>query len=301
MPPVPLVLVLIARPESAALSAGVLASARDKLPNTGPGRWLNPEEAAEIAFDADPAEAQAILTPIVQELAPLPVDAAIVPAAGRRKKLLVADMDSTLIAQECIDELADVMGLRAEIAAITERSMRGEIDFTQSISRRVGLLKGLEEAQLREVAASRITLTPGARTLAVTMRRHGAECAIVSGGFSVFTSDVRERAAFGRDFSNRLEIADGRLTGRLVPPILDQADKARRLRSLALELGVDISETLAVGDGANDRDMIRAAGLGVAFRAKPALKAEADAIIDHGDLTALLYLQGFHAGQLVDH
>ncbi len=299
MPAAPLVAVLIAPPGSAALSTGLVAEARSKLANAGPSRWLHPEEAAEVAFTASLAGKRAILAEVHRSLAPHSIDAAIVPAANRRKKLLVADMDSTLIAQECIDELADIMGLRKEISAITERSMNGEIDFVQSLSQRVGLLEGLPETALHEVAQTRITLNPGAKTLAATMRKHGALTAIVSGGFTMFTGHVRQLAGFDRDFSNRLEVVEGRLTGRLVPPILDSADKARRLAALAAERGLDPAETMAVGDGSNDADMIRAAGLGVAFRAKAVLRHVADAEVTHGDLTALLYLQGYHAGEFV--
>ena len=176
--------------------------------------------------------------------------------------------------------------------------MRGEIDFVQSLTERVGLLKGLPEAKLAEVAQTRISLNPGARALTATLRRHGALTVIISGGFSVFTNRVRALAGFDRDHCNRLEVVDGRLTGRLVHPILDQEAKRRTLVGLAAELGLDLSETIAVGDGANDIDMIRAAGLGVAFRGKSRLRAAADAEISHGDLTALLYLQGFHASKI---
>ncbi len=299
MPAAPLVAVLIAPPGSIALSTALVAEVRSKLPDAGPSRWLHPEVAAEVTFTASLAGKRAILAEIHRLLAPHPIDAAIVPATNRRKKLLVADMDSTLIAQECIDELAGVMGLRQEISAITERSMRGEIDFVQSLTMRVGLLKGLPELALQDVAQTRITLNPGARTLAATMRHHGALTAIVSGGFAVFTGHVRELAAFDRDFSNRLEVADGRLTGRLTPPILDPDGKSHTLDALVAECGITRDETIAVGDGANDVQMIRAAGLGVAFRAKPVLGEAADAEITHGDLTALLYLQGYHAVEFV--
>ena len=299
MAALPYVAVLIAPSRSSGLTAEILETARQSLPGAGPSRWLAHREAAEIAMSIEPEAAPMLRAALVATLASKPIDSAILPAARRRKRLLVADMDSTLIGQECIDEIAAEAGLRQEISAITERSMRGEIDFVQSLTMRVGLLKGLPEAALQKVAQTRITLTPGARTLVATMRQQGAETAIISGGFTLFTGHVRELAGFDRDYSNRLEVADGRLTGRLVPPILDMEDKARRLDSIAEELDLDPTETLAVGDGANDRDMIRRAGLGVAFRAKPVLKDMADAAIDHGDLTALLYLQGFHAGEFI--
>jgi phosphoserine phosphatase len=295
MPRAPHVAVLIAAPSSGALTADIGSDVRQVLVGASPCRWLADEEAAEIAFACDPIDRQAIDSEIRKTLAPWPIDAAVLPAADRRKRLLVADMDSTIIAQECIDELADVVGLRQEVSAITERSMRGEIDFGQSLTERVRLLRGLPETALLEVARTRITLNSGARLLTGTMRRHGAQTAIVSGGFSVFTGHVRRIAGFDRDHFNRLETADGRLTGRLIPPILDQVAKQRTFEALLTEMGLEPAETLAVGDGANDIAMIRAAGLGVAFRAKPALRAAADAVIEHGDLTALLYLQGYRA------
>ena len=228
-----------------------------------------------------------------------PIDVAITSAVNRRKRLLVADMDSTIIGQECIDELAALAGVAAEVAAITEQAMRGALDFEQSLEARVRLLAGLSQSALTEVIDKRLSLNPGAEALAATMRRHGALSAIVSGGFSAFTTHIRQRAGFDRDYSNHLEIEDGRLTGRLIRPILGREAKRQTLTSLTAELGLSLADTLAVGDGANDIDMIRAAGLGVAYRGKPALGYVANARIEHGDLTALLYLQGFHAEEIV--
>jgi phosphoserine phosphatase len=254
--------------------------------------------AAEITFTCAPSERRKIRASIASRLTARAIDVAVMSATGRRKRLLVADMDSTIIGQECIDELAELAGVRAEVSAITERSMQGEIDFVQSITERVSLLEGLPESALGEVARSRITLNPGARALTATMRRHGASTAIISGGFSVFTEHVRQLAGFERAFANVLDVSGGRLTGRLVPPVLDHGAKQRTLVRLAAELGLALEDTLAVGDGANDVDMIRAAGLGVAYRGKPVVRAAADAEVMHGDLTALLYLQGYTSAEI---
>jgi phosphoserine phosphatase len=228
-----------------------------------------------------------------------PIDVNIVPddIAFRRKRLLVADMESTIIEQEMLDELAARVGLHAEISAITERAMRGEFDFAAALAARVKLLAGLEARVLDEVWEG-ITLMPGAETLVATMTAHGATCGLVSGGFTLFTERLTRRLGFDVHQANVLEIVDGRLTGRVVPPILGREAKLAALERLAAERGLDLALTLAVGDGANDLDMIRAAGLGVAFRAKPKVEAEArtrlgGAVITHGDLTALLYLQGY--------
>jgi phosphoserine phosphatase len=292
------VAVLITAPARGQLTAQLVSAVREALPDAGPSAWLAVDEAAEIAFNCTPDLRKPIAAGLATMLASYPVDVAVVPAASRRKRLLVADMDSTIIGQECIDELADLAGVGGEVAAITERSMQGEIDFVQSLTERVALLAGLPGSALEEVARSRITLNPGAKALAATMRRHGATTAIVSGGFTVFTEHVRQLAGFDRAYANTLEIGGGRLTGRLVPPILDQQAKREIFGGLARELGLDPPETLALGDGANDLGMISAAGLGVAFRGKPILRQMAGAGIEHGDLTAVLYLQGYRAGEI---
>jgi phosphoserine phosphatase len=219
--------------------------------------------------------------------------------AYRRKRLLVADMDSTIIEQECIDEMADVLGLKAQIAAITERAMRGELEFEQALRERLGLLAGIGEDDLQKVYLERVTLMPGARTLVRTMRTHGAYTALVSGGFTFFTTRVMERVGFDETRANVLEMAEGRLTGGVVGPVLGKAAKLATLQELAARNGLAAPLTLAVGDGANDLAMIKAAGLGVAYRAKPVVAAEAHAGITHGDLTALLYLQGYRRDEFV--
>ncbi len=228
------------------------------------------------------------------------VDINLVAADGRRKSILIADMDSTIITVECVDELADFAGVKDRVAAITERAMRGELDFEEALLERVGLLKGLPEAMLHECYHQRVALTPGAERLVRTMRAHGALTALVSGGFTFFTERVAERAGFMRNQANRLLVENGALTGDVSRPILGREAKLAALREFAAELDVSTDDALAVGDGANDLAMIGAAGLGVAFRAKPAVAAAADAAIQHGDLTALLYLQGYKDEEMTE-
>lgn len=219
------------------------------------------------------------------------IDANVVPAEGRRKRLLIADMDSTIIGVECIDELADFAGVKPQVAAITEAAMRGELDFEGALDARVALLAGLPERALEECYVERVRLNPGARTLVRTMGALGAETALVSGGFEFFTARVAEAAGFARNQANRLLAAEGRLTGAVARPILGRAAKLAALEALSAGLGGPAA-AVAVGDGANDLDMVTAAGLGVAWRAKPALAEAADARLDHSDLTAVLALQG---------
>ena len=238
--------------------------------------------AVEIAFAG----------PVPDGLAVPGCDANVVPAEGRHKRLLIADMDSTIIGVECIDELADFAGLKAEVAAITEAAMRGELDFEAALIARVGLLRGLPASVLEECYAERVRLNPGARTLVRTMAALGAATALVSGGFDFFSERVAQAAGFARHQANKLLVADGVLTGDVARPILGRRAKLAALHALAAEAGVRAEAALAVGDGANDADMVRAAGLGVAYHAKPALAAVADARIEHSDLTALLALQG---------
>ena len=227
------------------------------------------------------------------------VDFCVQPAEGRRKRLLVADMDSTIIGCECLDELADFAGLKQEIAAITARAMAGEIAFEGALRERVARLKGLDMDALRRTYDERVRLTPGARSLVQTMSAHGARCVLVSGGFDYFTAKVARAAGFADHRANRLLDDGSRLTGHVAEPILGRAAKLSALREEAEALGVGLAETLAVGDGANDLAMIEAAGLGVAYRAKPVVAALADAAIDHCDLTALLYFQGYGADTFV--
>lgn len=223
------------------------------------------------------------------------VDACVQSAEGRRKRLLIADMDSTIINVECLDELADFAGVKAQVAEITERAMRGELAFEGALRERVGMLKGLELDALQRAYDERVRLNPGARTLVRTMAAHGARCLLVSGGFTFFTSRVAAAAGFHDNRANTLGEADGRLTGTVGEPILGREAKLSALREETAALGSTPAEALAVGDGANDLAMIEAAGLGVAYRAKPIVAAQADAKVDHADLTALLYFQGYAA------
>ena len=228
------------------------------------------------------------------------LDVAAIPVGPRAKRLLLADMDSTVIGQECLDELADAAGHGEAVAAVTERAMRGEIGFEDALRDRVATLQGLPLSVAEEVLATRITLTPGAATLTATMRARGAACVLVSGGFTLFTGPVAARAGFDAHHGNVLEVEDGRLTGRVVPPILGREAKRERLAAELSARGLSPEDALCVGDGANDLAMIEAAGLGVAFRAKPVVAAQADARVDHGDLAALLYLQGIPRHEWAD-
>jgi phosphoserine phosphatase len=232
-------------------------------------------------------------------LAQWPVDVCVQPAENRRKRLLVADMDSTIIGCECLDELADFAGVKEQVAAITERAMRGELEFEGALRERVAMLKGLGLEALQKAYDERVRLNPGARTLVRTMGLNGARCLLVSGGFTFFTRRVAEAAGFHEDRANTLHEAGANLAGTVGEPILGREAKLASLRSEAERLGIALAETLAIGDGANDLAMIEAAGLGVAYRAKPIVAAQADAKVDHADLTALLYFQGYAAEEFV--
>ena len=249
-----------------------------------PGGWI--EEGSAYAFRLASSDAAAVREAL------LGIDVVIRPATAGQIRLLVADMDSTMIACECIDELADYAGLKAQVAAITDRAMRGELDFEAALDERVRLLAGLEAEVMDRCREERVRITPGAGTLVRTMKARGATCILVSGGFTHFAEPVAAQIGFDRVIANRLEIEGGRLTGRVHRPIVGAAAKRRALVDAATELGLGLEETMAVGDGANDIPMLEAAGLGIAYHAKPAAKAAADAVIDHNDLTALLYAQG---------
>ena len=256
--------------------------------------WLAPGHACDIALDLQSADmCDQIMSTVAGIIADRPIDTALLPRAGRRKALLISDMDCTIIQQECIDELADLAGVGHHIAAITERAMRGELDFEAALRERVSLLAGLDVAVLERTFRERVVLTPGARTLVQTMRANGAFCALVSGGFNFFTERVGALAGFDFTQANTLMIADGRLTGTVRSPVLGREAKADLLEQLLKEHNLDRGASLAVGDGANDLAMIEAAGLGVAFHGKPILARNAKVRVDHGDLSTLLYFQGY--------
>ena len=287
------VLCLIANPAEPALDAALVNAVYKEI--GGELNWLNQRIAVEFVKPhlATAVEAARAL------VAGRPIDVALVPATNRRKQLLIADMDSTMIEQECIDELADAIGIKAEVAAITARTMRGELDFPSALRTRVALLKGLARDRIAAVRRERITLAPGGRTLVQTMKAYGAYTSLVSGGFSFFADDIARRIGFDEAHANTLEFDGDALSGKVAEPILGQQAKLDRLNELSAEKDIPLPLTLAVGDGANDLAMIKAAGLGVALHAKPVVAAEAQVRIDHGDLTALLYLQGYTDDEFV--
>lgn len=292
------ILTLVAPPGglSQAQLCRVRAALQDLGAAVGPPDWLAEGEAADLPFDGlapDQAGAAARAA-----LGDAPVDAIAQGAEGRRKRLLLADMDSTIVTTETLDELAAHAGLKDRIAEITRRAMNGELDFRAALIERVGMLAGLPVSALERTWEG-TALMPGAVELVRTMRAAGAHCVLVSGGFTFFTGRVAERAGFHEHYSNTLIIRDGKLTGQVAEPILGRDAKLATLKRLAAERGLPLSATLAVGDGANDLEMIQAAGLGVAFRAKPVVAAAARARVDHADLRALLFAQGFRAEEIL--
>lgn len=298
-------LMLTAAPGSGAVTESVTRAAAGAFDApTFDAKWLSQGDAWELPFAA-PKDAHGLPSAVAAAISDPPVDINVVAGIGpdRRKQLLCADMESTIIEQELIDEIAGLVGCRSEIGAITAAAMRGELDFEASLVRRVALFKGLDVKRL-DAIHERVTLMPGAETLVRTMRAGGAKCALISGGFTMFAEAVAQRVGFDTVVANVLEIENGKLTGHVREPILGPQGKADALRRLAAEEGLESSETLAVGDGANDMRMLAAAGLGVAFRAKPVLAAQArastnGAVITHGDLTALLYLQSISSDEFL--
>ena len=292
--PMTQVLTLIAAAPIARLSKDGVDRLRRALAETGArlGRptWLAPDEACEIALEGLPASTAEMLARATLKGAA--VDIGIQPANNRRKQLLVADMESTIIAQELLDEIGRALGIGARIAAVTERAMRGEIDYAQSLRDRAALLADLP-ADILERAANGMTLTPGAQTLVRTMRANGAHTVLLSGGFDYFARRIQRACGFHESWANRLAISDGRITGSVEEPILDGDGKLRVVKEVARRLAIALDSVAAVGDGANDVAMLRAAGLGVAFRGKPAVVAATRVRLDHADLTGLLYLQGY--------
>lgn len=291
---------LISNPTAPALDAAVLRRARDVLYAAQEPVWLDPGIAAEIVFtpgaDSDRRGVSDILRATFASEA---IDIVVQRTGNRRKKLFLADMDSTMIGQECIDELADFAGHKARIAAITARAMRGEIAFEPALRERLALLKGLPVSSIDEVIAKRITLTPGARTLVATLRANGAHTCMVSGGFTLFTDRIAAMIGFDESRANTLLLDGEKLSGAVKDPIFGRESKRAALIELRDRLRLKKEDTLAAGDGANDMDMITEADLGAAYHAKPAVAAMAGARIDHGDLTALLYAQGYKREEFV--
>ncbi|WP_026352522.1 phosphoserine phosphatase SerB [Yoonia vestfoldensis] len=279
---------LLSNPVRRGLDAALVDSLRNAL-GGGDAVWLAPDEAAEFAVPVMPGNRWDIWA----DLQAQGVDMVIQPARNRRKKMLLADMDSTMIQQECIDELADAAGVGAHVAGITARAMNGELGFEAALLERVGLLRDLPEAVITQVLASRITYMPGGAVLVATMKAQGAYAALVSGGFTAFTAQVAGTLGFDENRANTLLVADGRLTGDVARPILGKAAKVAALEEITARLGIAEADVLAVGDGANDLGMLGRAGAGVALHAKPAVQAECDIRINHGDLTALLFIQGY--------
>ena len=294
-----LVATLICHPANPALDSTVVDGARAILPSAGPAHWLFDEVAVDIPFDSNERHRAPSSPGCSRRAAICRSMSWCSRVIDRRKKLFLADMDSTMIGQECIDELADFVGLKAHVAGITERAMRGEIAFEPALRERVALLKGLPVSVVDEVLKQRITLTPGGRELVATMRAHGAYTCLISGGFTLFTNAVAAMIGFQENRANELKVEDGKLTGEVAEPILGRAAKLATLVELRESFDLDDLDTLVVGDGANDLGMIEAAGLGVAYHAKPAVAAAAAARIDYGDLTALLYAQGYRREEFV--
>ncbi len=279
---------LLTNPRRPALDRAAVESLRNAW-GGGDAVWLDPGVAAEFPVEAMPENRWQVW----QDFQSLGVDLVVQPAEGRRKKMLLADMDSTMIEQECIDELADEAGVGAHVAGITRRAMNGELDFESALRERVGLLKGLPVAVIDRVIRDRITLMPGGPVLLATMKANGAHAALVSGGFTAFTAKIAAQLGFDENRANTLLAEDGKLTGQVAEPILGKQAKVDALQDITARLGLTDDQVMAVGDGANDLGMLKRAGAGVALHAKPVVAAECDIRINHGDLTALLYIQGY--------
>ncbi|UWQ12678.1 phosphoserine phosphatase SerB [Aliiroseovarius crassostreae] len=279
---------LLTAPTNRILDAALVDNLRNAW-GGGDVRWLAPDEAAEFTL----AEMPGNRWDVWADLQKLGVDLIVLPAQGRKKKMLLADMDSTMIQQECIDELADEAGVGERVKDITARAMNGELDFDGALTERVGLLKGLPERVITEVIEKRITFMPGGKALLATMKAQGAYAALVSGGFTAFTGHVAEALGFDENRANTLHVENGALTGTVGLPILGREAKVQALKEISARLGLEHADVMAVGDGANDLGMLGLAGAGVALHAKPSVAAECDIRINHGDLTALLYIQGY--------
>ncbi|WP_111560001.1 phosphoserine phosphatase SerB [Paracoccus sediminilitoris] len=285
---------LIAAPAAANLDGDLPQGISARWKGSDP-RWLAPGIAAEFDIPETPVD----IDQVWSELQAIGIDMVVQPVEGRRKKVLLADMDSTMIDQECIDELADFAGVGTRVAEITARAMNGELDFHEALIERVSLLAGLDEGVIQQVLENRITLASGGRELVATMRAHGAHAALVSGGFTAFTSAVAEQLGFDEHRANVLLADGGVLTGHVALPVLGREAKVEALERIIDRFGLTAQDVMAVGDGANDLGMIQMAGSGVALHAKPAVAAQAHIRINHGDLTALLYLQGYAQADFV--
>jgi phosphoserine phosphatase len=285
---------LLTNPETPKLDRVAVESLRNAW-GGGDAVWLDPGVAAEFALEAMPAN----LWEVWDGFQAMGIDLAVQPAVGRKKRMLIADMDSTMIQQECIDELADEAGVGPYVAGITARAMNGELEFDAALRARVGLLRGLEEAVIARVIRDRITLMPGGPALVATMRGHGGYAALVSGGFTAFTGAIAGVLGFDENRANTLLVEDGRLTGVVAEPILGRAAKVQALEEISARLGISPADAVAVGDGANDLGMLGLAGMGVALHAKPSVQAECQVRVNHGDLSALLYLQGYRRDEFL--
>lgn len=295
------ILTIIAPYGKATLNDEALSQLKNNLNIEAEPIWLAEGEAVDLPLNEINADDLKTLSSQINELLKdKPFDFALQPQEHRRKKLLISDMDSTIIGEECIDEIAYMAGIKPKIADITERAMRGEIEFDAALRERVGLLKDLDVEALDTVIAERLNLNKGAKTLVQTMAANDAFCALVSGGFTFFTEKIAAMTGFHTTRANTLEIANEKLTGQVIPPILGSAAKKQALEQFIKEQNILAEETLAVGDGANDLEMIKASGLGVAYYAKPIVAAEADAAVNHTDLTALLYMQGYKKIEFVE-
>ena len=277
------------------LSRGDISAAQDALGANAAPEWVEPERACDLSLGAEPGNARAALESLIPG-----VDVVVQPRRGRRRRLLVADMDSTMITVECIDELADYAGMKAQVAEVTERAMQGELDFEAALDARVALLKGLDAGVIDRCHDERVRLTPGARALVQTMHANGAYCLLVSGGITLFADRLAAAIGFDEARANDLHVADGRLTGTVGRPILGAEGKRRALLEICEARGIPLSRALAVGDGANDIPMLKEAGLGIAYHAKPAAAAAADARIDANDLSAILFAQGYPMKEWVE-
>ena len=285
---------LLTSPANPTLDSALVESLRNAW-GGGDAVWLSPDEAAEFSLPAIPENRWAVWADVQL----MGVDLIVQPVEGRRKSMLLADMDSTMIEQECIDELAEEAGVGERVKDITARAMNGELDFDGALRERVGLLKGLEAAVIQTVLATRISMMPGGAILLATMKAGGAYAALVSGGFTAFTESVAVRLGFDENRANTLIVKDGVLTGEVGMPILGKQAKVDALEQITARLGISDSDVMAVGDGANDLGMLHRAGTGVALHAKPSVAAECDVRINHGDLTALLYIQGYARNEFV--